>query len=159
MSNRIVAVTVLAAALGATVSPSWSDSGAFVGQWHWNRSASTVAPDEPLPRDVVLKIGAADASRIQWTLTTVDSQGEQHVESYSGAGDRKPVAIAGGPEGTTGVFTLAGDTLEGSYANQDGSSDRSSCTVSADRKKMTCHGTESDGKGHSMDYVDVYDRQ
>jgi len=159
MSNRIVSTAILALALGGVASLSHADSGQFVGQWHWNRTESSVAPDEPLPRDVVLKISSAEAARVQWTLTTVDSRGEQHVESYTGAGDGKPAAIAGGPAGTTGAFTLIGDALEGTYTNQDGSSDRSSCTVSADREKMTCRGTESDGKGHSMNYVDVYDRQ
>jgi hypothetical protein len=45
-----------------------------------------------------------------------------------------------------------------SYSNPDGSSERALCSLSGDGKTMTCHGTENDGKGHTLDYTDIYER-
>jgi hypothetical protein len=81
------------------------------------------------------------------------------VQSFNGTGDGKPVPVTGSPDASTGAFTVTAATLDSVYTNRDGSTDRASCSLSADRKKMTCRGTESDGKGHSASYVDVYDRK
>jgi hypothetical protein len=146
------ALSVSSAALGA------DDTGVFAGEWHWNKAESTVIPGEPLPREVVLRIANASPARVQWTLTRTDADGSQHAESFAGSGGGQPGPITGAPD-TTGAFTVTASTLEASYQSKDGSTDRTSCTLSADRRKMTCRGTESDGKGHSMNYVDVYDRR
>ena len=151
LAAAAVAVSFSTAALAA-------DDGAFVGEWHWNKGESSVVPGEPLPREVVLRIGSATAARVQWTLSRTDADGSQHTESFSGTGNGQPGAVSGAPD-TTGAFTVTATALEANYTSKDGSTDRTSCTLSSDRRKMTCHGTESDGKGHSMNYVDVYDRR
>jgi hypothetical protein len=157
MPNRLIAAVLALAVVGAATAAR-ADSPLFVGKWHWNPTESTTAPGDPLPRDVVLNIIGADKAHVQWSVTTIDNKGAQTVKSFAGTGDGKPGPIAGDP-GTTGAFTLAGTTMESVYTSADGGVDRSTCSVSSDRKKMTCRGTESDGKGHSANYTDVYDRQ
>jgi hypothetical protein len=131
----------------------------FVGEWHWNQAASTSVPGEPLPREVVLKVSSADTAHVAWTLITVDAKGGRHVQPFNGSGDGKPVPVVDATDGATDAFTVTASTFDSVYADRDGATDRSSCTLSADHKLMTCRGTESDGKGHSVDYVDVYDRK
>ncbi len=159
LKNVINAVAAAAAALSvSSVALGAEDAAAFVGEWHWNKAESSVIPGEPLPREVVLRIASATPAHVQWTLTRTDADGSQHTESFSGSGGGQPGPITGAPD-TTGAFTVNATALEASYQSKDGSTDRTSCTLASDRRKMTCRGTESDGKGHSMNYVDVYDRR
>jgi hypothetical protein len=159
MTNRVVVTAALVLVGCGVALIARAEPNLFVGEWDWNRAESSGLPGEPPPRDEVLTIGSADIARVQWTVTTVDAQGQQHTESYTGTGDGKAAQIPGAPEGTMHAFTVTNHSLEAVYISKDGNSDRSSCEVSTDRKKMTCRGTESDGKGHSANYVDVYDRK
>lgn len=156
MSIRsIVGLSTLAAC--AALAAAAAEPSPFVAEWHWNKAASTSVPGEPLPREVVLNITSADAAHVEWTLTTIDEKGARDVQSFSGTGDGKPGA--GSPDGSTRAFTVTATTLDSVDQYADGGADRASCSLSADRKKLTCRGTESDGKGHSVSYVDVYDRK
>jgi hypothetical protein len=149
-----LALAVLAAPLAAH-----AQSSGWVGRWHWNAALSTKTPGEEPPRDILLVIQSASPAHVQWSLTIVDPAGGQHQQSFSGGGDGKPAPVTGAPPGTTGALTVTATRFDAVYANPDGSSDRSNCTLSADQRKLTCAGTDSDGKGHSMPYTDVYDRQ
>ena len=156
MSTRsFVGLSTLAAC--AAIAAAAAEPTPFVGEWHWNKAASTSVPGDPLPREVVLTITSADAAHVEWTLTTIDEKGARNVESFSGTGDGKPTT--GSPDGSTRAFTVTAATLDSVYQYADGGADRASCSLSTDRKKLTCRGSESDGKGHSVSYVDVYDRK
>jgi len=157
MSNRLIAALMLAACGAAGAA--YAGSGPFVGEWHWNQAQSQTAPGETPPKAIVLSIASADVAHVQWTVTITDPSGQQHVESLSATGDGKAVQIAGSPPGTMQAFTVTPNSLQNVFTGPDGSSDRATCTVSPDRMKMTCRGVESDGKGHSANYVDVFDRQ
>lgn len=159
MRNRLIVAGILTLTTCASAAAPAAESGPFVGEWHWNKAESTSAAGEPVPREMVLNVTSADPARVVWTLTVIDAQGERHVQSFNGAGDGKPVPIPGSTDGSTTAFTVTATKLDSVSASADGSSDRSSCSLSVDRKKMSCHGTESDGKGHSVTYVDVYDRK
>jgi hypothetical protein len=154
MGGALLAVAACAAVLAAAAEPS-----PFVGEWHWNKGASTAEAGETQPREMVLNIASADAAHVAWTLTTTDEHGERHVKSFNGTGDGKPVAIGQSTDGATAAFTATATTLDSVYGNRDGASERNSCSLSADRNRMTCHGSDSDGKGQSAAYVDVYDRK
>ena len=159
MTRNLLAALLIAGAFSVPIAFAADDTaGAFAGEWHWNKGESSVIPGEPLPREVVLRIASATPARVQWTLTRTDADGSQHTESFAGSGGGQPGPITGAPD-TTGAFTVTASTLDASYQSKDGSTDRTSCTLSSDRRKMTCRGAESDGKGHSMNYVDVYDRR
>jgi hypothetical protein len=159
MTRNLLAALLIGGAFSVPIAFAADDAaGAFAGEWHWNKGESSVIPGEPLPREVVLRIASATPARVQWTLTRTDADGSPHTESFAGSGGGQPGPITGAPD-TTGAFTVTVSTLDASYQSKDGSTDRTSCTLSSDRRKMTCRGTESDGKGHSMNYVDVYDRR
>jgi hypothetical protein len=150
----IAALSMLVAGAAVAAEPS-----PFIGAWHWNPSASVEVPGEPQPRDVVLDITRADPAGVAWRLTILDEKGEREVQSFNGPGDGKPVAVEGRSDGSTGAFTVTASEMDSVYAYPGGATDRSRCALSPDRKRMTCRGTESDGKGHAANYVDVYDRQ
>jgi hypothetical protein len=95
---------------------------------------------------------------VQWNLTGTDAKGERHAQSYSGTGDGKPGPVSGAPDGTMAAFTVTATSMTAVYTNRDGGTEHTTCTVAADRKKMICQGTDSDGKGHSSSFRDVYDR-
>jgi len=158
MPRNFMAAAAAALLLSTAALAADDGAGAFAGEWRWNKTESSVIPGEPVPREVVLRIASATPARVQWTLTRTDADGSEHTESFSGSGNGQAGTVTGAPD-TTGAFTVTATTLEANYASKDGSTDRTSCTLSADRKKMTCRGTESDGKGHSMNYVDIYDRR
>jgi hypothetical protein len=158
MQRRMVAAAIVLIAIGARPALS-AEPSPLVGRWHWDPSQSTATPGEPAPRDVLLVIEIAEPAHIKWTLTLTDAAGTQHKKSFDGTGDGKRVAISGGAPGTTAAFTVTPNTFDSDYRSPDGGFDRSSCALSADRKKLTCNGTDSDGQGHATPYVDVYDRQ
>ncbi len=130
----------------------------FVGTWHWSKTESTTIPGEPLPRDITLSIAEAVSGKLKWTVTEIDPGGGKHVESFDGAPDGKPRPLQGGDGQTTAAFTMTEGAISAVFTAPDGGSDSWSCTISSDGRKMTCKGAESDGKGHSQPYADVYDR-
>ena len=154
MPRNLMAAAAVALSLSTAALAADDGAGAFAGEWRWNKAESSVIPGEPVPREVVLRIASATPARVQWTLTRTDADGSQHAESFSGGGNGQPGAVTGAPD-TTGAFTVTANTFDANYTSKDGSTDRTSCSLSADRKKMTCRGTESDGKGHSMNYVEI----
>lgn len=156
MRYAVIPAAILA--LGLPALDAGAQSAGFVGEWQWSKAESSSAPGEPLPRLIDLTIKSASPQSVQWTLTTVDANGQQHVESFAGTGSGQPTAVTGGG-GTTAAFTLTATTMSSNYTNPDGSSERASCALSANGKKMTCQGAESDGKGHSLNYTDVYNRK
>jgi hypothetical protein len=158
MTKCVIAALILTVSACAAVAAA-AEPSPFVGEWHWNKAASRDASGEPQPREMVLAITSADAAGVAWTLTTIEENGERHVQSFKGPGDGKPVPIAGSTNGSTGAFTMTATTLDSVYADRDGNTDSARCSLSADRHQMTCRGTESDGKGRSAAYVDIYDRK
>lgn len=148
----------LAFAASFVALPAAAQSTDFVGQWHWNRAESTPAGDQPPPRMVVLDITAAEPGHVQWRLTGTDIRGQPHVETYNGTGDGKPAPVGGAPEGTVASFTLTSRGMETSYVNRDGSSERTTCSITRGRDRLICFGSDNDGKGHVSSFRDIYDR-
>jgi hypothetical protein len=158
MQYRMLAAALALVALGARPGTS-AESSPLVGRWHWNPSQSTMTPGEPAPREVLLVIENAEPAHMRWKLTLTDAAGVQHQKSFDGSGDGKRITVSGAVPGTTAAFTVTPNTFDADYRSPDGGSDRSSCALSADRQKLTCRGTDTDGQGHATSYVDVYDRQ
>jgi hypothetical protein len=160
MQSRRIAAALALAALGVGAAQAADTAPPLVGRWHWNAAQSTPsAPGEPVPRDVLLVIESAEAAHMRWTLTLTDVGGTPHTKSFNGSGDAKRIAVQGAAPGTTAAFTVTPLSFDADYKSPDGGSDRSSCALSADRRTLTCNGTETDGQGHPTPYVDVYDRQ
>jgi hypothetical protein len=150
--RRTALLIGVSAALAA--STAYAEDNPFVGRWHWNPAQSTLPPGEPAPKDVVSEISRADGPSVAWTVTIVTPDDQQHVVTF----DADPTGNAQHGTDTTASARMADETLQATFNGPEGRSDTQTCTVSANRKQMTCKGVVSDGQGHSARYVDVYDR-
>jgi hypothetical protein len=112
-------------------------------------------PGEPVPSDVTAEISRADGTHLKWTLTVRDTQGQSDVETFDAPANGEFYPIS---SDTTAAFRLNGNTLQATFKGPAGETDTQSCTLAADRAKMTCEGVLNDGQGHTTSYVDVYDR-
>ena len=131
----------------------WADDNPFIGKWHWNPGQSTLPPGATTPKDVVSEISQAAGGPVTWSVTIVTPDDQRHVMTFKAGAAPERVA-----SDTTASAHLSGDTLQATFNGDAGQSDALTCTVSANRNQMTCQGVLSDGRGHSVNYVDVYDR-
>lgn len=132
-----------------------AEDSPFVGRWHLNQAQSTLPPGEPAPKDVVSEISRADPASVSWSVTIVTPDDQRHLVTFEAepGGDAKRIS-----SDTTASARAGGETLEATFNGPAGQSDTQTCTVSASRTQMTCKGVLSDGQGHSVSYLDVYDR-
>lgn len=145
----------LAIAAGALlVGSAHADTNPFVGRWHWNHTQSTLPPGEPAPDDLVTEISSDEDEKLRWSVT-ITAEGQTHDETFDAVanGEFHPVG-----DKTTAAFRLLGDSLQATFKGPSGQSDTFTCTISEDRRKMTCKGTVDQGDGKAANYTDVYDR-
>ena len=121
--------------------------------------ASSQQGQPPEPRSLTLEIVAADPGRVEWTMTEMDPKAQPRVLSFSGTGDGRPGPVKGSDMNTTAGFTVKGGVMTAVFSTPDGGSDHLSCSLAPNGAQMTCRGTETDGRGHRDDYVDIYDRR
>jgi len=156
--NRLRGIRVvmgLCAALAA--SSARADGSPFVGRWHWNRTQSKLPPGGPVPNDLTSEISRVD-SHVKWSVTilTTDLTTEaRHVETIEAAADGESHPIS---SDTAASCRVADDGLQTTFKGPAGQSDTQTCTLSADRKQMTCSGMLTGRDGETVKYVDVYDR-
>jgi len=148
------AALVMGVCAALTAGAAQAEDSPFVGRWHWNRAQSTLPPGETARKDVVSEISSADGQSISWSVTIVTPDDVRHVVEFQA----DPAGAAQHGASTTASARMADETLQATFTGAAGRSDTRSCTVSADRTRMTCKGVVSDGQGHSTSYVDVYDR-
>jgi hypothetical protein len=144
-----------ALALGAAGS-AWADDNPFVGRWHWNRAESKVPSSEAVPADMVADFTRVDTSHVKWSVTVTSPQGQNAVEKFDTPANGEFYPIN---DDTTVAFRVNGLTLQGTFKGSAGQTDNLSCTVSADRHKMTCSGEFTGSDGKTEPYLDVYDRK
>ena len=156
MSGLHVTKGAIGLCVALAASSAWADSSSpFVGRWHWNPAQSAIPPGQPVPSDVTAEISRADNAHLQWSLTVRDSQSQPNVETFDAPanGEFYPVS-----SDTTAAFRLGEGSLQATFKGLSGETDSLTCTVTADRRKMTCKGVLIDGHGRTANYVDVYDR-
>jgi hypothetical protein len=162
MENAMKILWVVPAAIGLWVTAAADTARAqdaqFAGSWRWNRTESTVAPGEALPKDIVTEIASADRSAVRWTVTITDPHDAKHVQSFDGPADGQPHPVQGSAAGETASFTLSDGAMRAVFKNAAGETDTVACALSSDHRKMTCKGTVLSAKGQSSNYIDVYDR-
>ena len=153
---RRIRSTALIVGLGAALAAgaAYAGDSPFLGRWHWNPAQSTLPPGEPAPKDVVSEISQANETSVAWALTIVTPDDQRHVVKF----ESNPAGAAQHGRDTTASARLTDETLQATFNGPGGRSDTQTCTVSANRKQLTCKGVLSDGQGHSVSYVDVYDR-
>jgi hypothetical protein len=141
--------------VGLAAGPALAQTSPLVGLWHWNRAQSTLPPGEPVPNDLTIEIARADNAHLKWSLTAVPAEGVPNVETFDAPanGEFYPVS-----SDTTASFQLKGGALQATFKGPAGQSDDQTCSVSPDKKKLTCQGVLSEADGTTAKYVDVYDR-
>jgi len=156
--NRIRGISVVTGLCAVLAAGSArADGSPFVGRWHWNRAQSTLPPGGPVPNDLTSEISRAD-SHVKWSVTTLTRDlGTEawHIETFEAAADGESHPIS---SDTAASCRVASDGLQTTLKGPDGQSDTQTCTLSADRKQMTCSGTLTGRDGETVKYVDVYDR-
>ena len=145
---------VMGVCASLAVSAAYAEDSPFVGRWHWNRAQSTLPPGEPAPKDVVSEILRADGTSVSWSVTIVTPDDQRHGVTF----EAEPGSDAQHGSDTTASARMADETLQATFNGPAGRSDTQTCTVSANRKQMTCKGVLSDDQDRSVSYVDVYDR-
>ena len=155
MRGLVIAKTVVGICIALAAGSAWADSSSLLGRWHWNRAQSTMPPGEPVPNDLTVEISRVDSTHVKWSLTVLVAQGRKNVEAFDtpANGEFYPVS-----SDTTAAFRLGEGSLQATFKGASGGTDILTCTVVADRKKMTCKGMLIDGEGRATNYVDVYDR-
>ena len=155
MRGLVIAKTVVGICIALAAGSAWADSSSLLGRWHWNRAQSTMPPGEPVPNDLTVEISRVDSTHVKWSLTVLVAQGRKNVEAFDtpANGEFYPVS-----SDTTAAFRLGDGSLQATFKGSSGGTDTLTCTVAADRKKMTCKGMLIDGEGRATNYVDVYDR-
>ena len=150
-----IAKAVVGICIALAAGSAWAESSSLLGRWHWNGAQSTMPPGEPVPNDVMVEITRVDSTHVKWSLTVSAAQGRKNVEAFDtpANGEFYPVS-----SDTTAAFHLGESSLQATFKGSSGGTDTLTCTVAADRKKMTCKGTLIDGEGRATNYVDVYDR-
>ncbi len=147
----------VAAVISAAVLPSaaHAQASAFVGQWHLNLALSKQPPGETPPRDIVTDIARADAMHVRWTLTVTDGQGQMDKSTFDlpANGEFYPISAD-----TTASVQLTATTLQATFLDSTGQTDKLTCTLTPDGRRMTCNGMISQGTGGMAGYVDVFDR-
>ena len=156
MSGIRSTTLVMGFCVALAASAAWAEDSPFLGRWHWNQAQSTLPPGEPAPKDVVSEISQAEGGAVSWSVTIVTPDDQRHVVTFEAepSGDPKPISS----DTTAAARVAGGETLEATFDGPAGRSDAQTCTVSANRTQMTCKGVLTDGQGHSVSYVDIYDR-
>jgi hypothetical protein len=121
----------------------------------WSREKSVPPPGEPVPREVTAEITRMDGKHVTWSLTVLSEQGERSAETFEAVTDGEfyPINVD-----TTAAFKLLGNALQATFKSPAGEIDTLTCSLSTDKKSMTCNGVLSNGDGRATQYVDVFDR-
>lgn len=128
----------------------------FIGRWHWDRARSKLPASEILPADMVAEFSRVDALHVRWRITVTSAQGQQSVEAFDtpANGEFYPVNAD-----TMVAVRLGRAALQATFRGPQGQTDTLACTVSSDRRIMTCDGKMTRADGQSQSYVDVYERR
>jgi hypothetical protein len=122
--------------------------------WTWNAKESKTAGEAP--KSMVLKVTKDDGTHLAWSMTATDTKGKVNKMSWTGAYDGKERPAKGGG---VAAFSKGSDgSTKIAYKDPAGGTGEEICTVTGDKKKMTCEGTMKGKDGKSADYTDVYDR-
>ena len=139
----------------AAVGAARAEGSPFVGRWHWNQALSKLPANEPVPSDLMAEISRVETAHVRWSVTVTNAQGHSSVKSFDVPlnGEAYPIS-----DDTTASFRLVGSALQAVFTGPSNQSDTLSCTLSEQRKRMTCNGKVVGEGGQTESYVDVYDR-
>ena len=151
----IFTITLLIAALVLSVA---AVADQHSGTWKMNPAKSKYSPG-PTPRSVTVKVDC-DENGIKLDAEGTNQDGTPtHVE-YSAKFDGKNYPIIGTYADTVSVKHIDANTIQSTLRKKDGQLMLIvTTTVSTDGKTRTSTFKGTDGRGHDIDNIVVYDKQ
>jgi len=151
----IFTITLLIAALVLSVAAAADQHS---GTWKMNPAKSKYSPG-PTPRSVTVKVDC-DENGIQLDAEGTNQDGTPtHVE-YSAKFDGKDYPIIGTYADTVSVKRIDANTIQSTLRKKDGQLMLIvTTTVSTDGKTRTSTFKGTDGQGHDINNIVVYDKQ
>ena len=155
LATRAAAALTVLAGMALLPAAAQVPDSPFVGHWTLNTGLSKQPPGETPAKAVVTDIARADAMHVRWTVTVTDAQGKTDKDSFDvpANGEFYPIAAD-----TTASVQLNATSLQATFLDSTGQTDKLTCTLSPDARRMTCDGQISQASGAMAPYVDVFDR-
>jgi hypothetical protein len=145
-------LALITAAGGAVARPA-----SLQGRWRLDPRESEMAAGEAPPAELVMTITRDDSTAFCWTVTVRMADGQGGATRFAGAIDGKPYPVEGRP-GSTSAFSWTRDGALKQVSESAGGIAVERCTFSADVRKMTCEGRQTDVTGRATGYVEAFDR-
>lgn len=143
--------------LGAIVVAQEANSGSNAkGVWKLDTAKSDFG-QAPKPKSMRLVVTEDTPTALKWHITGTAADGTAIHESFSGAVDGKSYPLPGDPTASSVAYTRNGDEVDGTMTMKDGSTMKSTITMSNDNKTMT---VQSGGNGPNgpMKITEVWNR-
>jgi len=153
--NGLCRLAVIALCLALAPGSAWADGSPFLGTWNWNRQQSRLPSGESVPSAMTAEFSRVDALHVKWSLTVTDAAGRRSIEAFDTPANGEFYPIS---NDTTASVRLAEETIVATFKGPQGETDALTCTLSKDKRRMTCNGVLTDVGGKTESYVDVFDR-
>jgi hypothetical protein len=130
----------------------------WVGTWKLNPDKSKLLGQAP--GEVTIKIDAADAKSVKYTVTEKDSSGSEHTETYAGKPDvESALSRDGQEEGKITYHRVSARHSTSKETMGDGSTATESITLAPDGKTITVRAQIKDSKGAVHQQTEVFEKQ
>jgi hypothetical protein len=84
------------------------------------------------PNEMTAEISRADSVHVKWSLTVLDPQGQQNVETFDAVANGEFYPIS---SDTTAAFRLTGDTIQATFQGPAGQINTLTCTLAAGQRR------------------------
>ena len=141
----------------ATADKASANADLWAGTWKLNPAKSKLMG--PPPGEVTIKIDAADANSVKYTVTETDASGASHTESYDGKpGVESSLTRDGQEEGKITYHRVSARHSTAKETMADGSSGTENITLAPDGKSITVKAQIKDAKGMHQQ-TEVFEKQ
>jgi hypothetical protein len=135
-----------------------ANADVWAGTWKLNPAKSKLLG--PTPGEVTIKIDAADANSVKYTVTEKDASGNEHTESYDGKPDVESALTRDGQEeGKITYHRLSARHSTSKETMADGSTATENITLAPDGKSITVRAQIKDAKGAAHQQTEVFEKQ
>lgn len=142
--------------LGAFGVAQETNSNSAKGVWKLDTAKSDFG-QAPMPKTMRLVVTEDTPTALKWHITGTAADGTMMHESFSGAVDGKSYPLKGDPNTSGVAYTRNGDEVDGIMTMKDGSTMKSTITMSNDNKTMTVQ-SEGNGPNGPMKITEVWNR-
>jgi len=157
LAASLLAVLLLSAGEGSAAERPTS----ILGKWRFNAAESELLPGEAPPKELVMEVTQDDGVKFRWTATVKMPDGASGVTRFDGAIDGKAYPIDGRP-GSTSSFAWTPDGSLKQVSESSAGIAVEVCSFTGGNahitaRKMTCATRQTDSRGRSASYVEVFD--